>query len=141
MWPNSQFPADLVTFTKKILHGKLYFLYSENTILQYSSRKKIPRGIFLSQEQNFLKNQEIQEVKKKGVTKRVIHTGEFLSNLLLVGKRDRRNHLVINLKISKLFYSISSIQNHGLQYGGLILQENGFLCKTEVSKRVKSFIN
>ena len=28
MWPNPQFPADLVTFTEEILHGKLYFLWS-----------------------------------------------------------------------------------------------------------------
>ena len=25
MWPNSQFPADLVTFTEEILNGKLHF--------------------------------------------------------------------------------------------------------------------
>ena len=25
MWPNPQFPADLVTFTKEILNGKLHF--------------------------------------------------------------------------------------------------------------------
>ena len=29
MWPNPQFPADLVTFTEKILNGKLHFLCSE----------------------------------------------------------------------------------------------------------------
>ena len=28
MWPNSQFPADLVTFTEEILNGKLHFLRS-----------------------------------------------------------------------------------------------------------------
>ena len=28
MWPNLQFPADLVTFTEEILYGKLYFLCS-----------------------------------------------------------------------------------------------------------------
>ena len=28
MWSNSQFPADLVTFTGEILNGKLHFLYS-----------------------------------------------------------------------------------------------------------------
>ena len=28
MWPNPQFSADLVTFTEKILNGKLYFLCS-----------------------------------------------------------------------------------------------------------------
>ena len=28
MWPNSQFPADLVTFTEENLNGKLHFLCS-----------------------------------------------------------------------------------------------------------------
>ena len=28
MWPNPQFPADLVSFTKEILNGKLHFLCS-----------------------------------------------------------------------------------------------------------------
>ena len=28
MWPNRQFPADLVTFTEEILNGKLHFLCS-----------------------------------------------------------------------------------------------------------------
>ena len=28
MWPNAQFPTDLVTFTEEILNGKLYFLCS-----------------------------------------------------------------------------------------------------------------
>ena len=32
MWPNSQFSADLVTFTEEILNGKLHFLCS-NTFL------------------------------------------------------------------------------------------------------------
>ena len=27
MWPNPQFPADLVTFAEKILNGKLYFFW------------------------------------------------------------------------------------------------------------------
>ena len=29
MWPNPQFPVDLVTFTEEILNRKLYFLCSE----------------------------------------------------------------------------------------------------------------
>ena len=29
MWPNPQFPADLVTFTEEIRNGKLHFLYTE----------------------------------------------------------------------------------------------------------------
>ena len=30
MQPNPEFPADLVTFTEKILNGKLHFLCSES---------------------------------------------------------------------------------------------------------------
>ena len=30
MWPNPQFPADLVTFTEEILNGKLQFLCSDS---------------------------------------------------------------------------------------------------------------
>ena len=32
MWPNPQFPADLVIFIEEILDGKLHFLYSENKV-------------------------------------------------------------------------------------------------------------
>ena len=31
MWPNPQFPADLVTFTVEIFNGKLHFLCSAKT--------------------------------------------------------------------------------------------------------------
>ena len=31
MWPNSQFPADLVTFTEEILNEKLHFVRIETT--------------------------------------------------------------------------------------------------------------
>ena len=33
MWPNSQFPADLVTFTEEILNGKLHFLCSDKCVV------------------------------------------------------------------------------------------------------------
>ena len=29
MWPNQQFPTDLVIFTEKFLNGKLHFLCSD----------------------------------------------------------------------------------------------------------------
>ena len=32
MWPNPQFPVDLVTFTEEILNGKLHFLCSVKSI-------------------------------------------------------------------------------------------------------------
>ena len=34
MWPNRQFPADLVAFTEEILDGKLYFLCSATIFLK-----------------------------------------------------------------------------------------------------------
>ena len=39
MWPNPQFPADLVTFTDEILNGKLRFLCSENLIITKADKK------------------------------------------------------------------------------------------------------
>ena len=36
MWPNPQFPADLVPFTEEILNGKLHFLRSVSSNLQPS---------------------------------------------------------------------------------------------------------
>ena len=35
MWPNLQFPADLVTFTEEIFNGKFHFLCSESFKKRY----------------------------------------------------------------------------------------------------------
>ena len=35
MWPNEQFPADLVTFTEEILSGKVHFLCSAGSIAEF----------------------------------------------------------------------------------------------------------
>ena len=37
MWPNSQFPADLVTFTEEILNEKLHFFVQQNE--NYAKKK------------------------------------------------------------------------------------------------------
>ena len=42
MWPNLQFPADLVTSTEEILNGKLHFLCSVGTTNNDSDCKKAP---------------------------------------------------------------------------------------------------
>ena len=34
MWPNPQFPANLVTFTEEILNEKLHFLCSDQNCFQ-----------------------------------------------------------------------------------------------------------
>ena len=56
MWPNSQFPADLVTFTEEILNGKfqffeqcsesnsrIYRLFNDNIVL--TSEEKVARVV------------------------------------------------------------------------------------------------
>ena len=41
MWPNPQYPADLVTFTEEILNGKLHFSCSECPIKRIQLGKQI----------------------------------------------------------------------------------------------------
>ena len=40
MWPNPQFPSDLVTFTEEILNGKLHFLCSDPSRPDSGRREK-----------------------------------------------------------------------------------------------------
>ena len=41
MWPNPQFPGDLVTFTEEILNGKLHFFVQCDTTLKYNIWKSL----------------------------------------------------------------------------------------------------
>ena len=67
MWPNSQFPADLVTFTEKILNGKLLFLFSDsyshklskfhnyqNSIIEYFDNSRPRKNLRLGTSKNSL---------------------------------------------------------------------------------------
>ena len=45
MWPNPQFPADLLTFTKEILNGNLHFLCSVSIRNAYSDKASITCGV------------------------------------------------------------------------------------------------
>ena len=42
MWPNTQIPAELVTFTEEVLTGKLYFLCRVN----FAVKKNFPSSSF-----------------------------------------------------------------------------------------------
>ena len=44
MWPNPQFPADLLTFTEEILNGKLHFLCSVRSAADESIPANDPRS-------------------------------------------------------------------------------------------------
>ena len=56
MWPNPQFPADLITFTEEILNGKLRFCAVMEVAEQSWSFKKIFEDFISSQ--RILKNWE-----------------------------------------------------------------------------------
>ena len=48
MWPNPQFPADLVKFTEEIFHGKLHCLRSDPRLhMKYSPKKYLPKIHFI----------------------------------------------------------------------------------------------
>ena len=41
MWPNPQFPADLITFTEEILNWKLHFLCSDTDESEHMDTKNL----------------------------------------------------------------------------------------------------
>ena len=53
MWPNPQFPADLVIFIEEILNGKLHFLCSDLETTSSTFLSKFSAEIFLSQIINY----------------------------------------------------------------------------------------
>ena len=63
MWPNPQFPVDLVTFTEEILNGKLHFLCSV-----FSSKRQIIEAmlkawmflIFLKENSHFYAKKDLK---------------------------------------------------------------------------------
>ena len=46
MWPNPQFPADLVTLTEEIRNEKLHFLCSAKSVIFYESQLNILADFF-----------------------------------------------------------------------------------------------
>ena len=66
MWPNLQFPADLIIFIEEILNGKLQFL-STDILKQIPTSTEKPMPIFLSNElylMNQLKCQAYNQNKR-----------------------------------------------------------------------------
>ena len=46
MWPNPQFPVDLLTFTEQILNEKLYLLCSDAKLsVRDNKRRNLPKSI------------------------------------------------------------------------------------------------
>ena len=43
MWPNPQFPADLVTFTEETFNGKLHFLCNDKTCSDHTQTMQLQK--------------------------------------------------------------------------------------------------
>ena len=68
MWPNPQFPADLVTFTEEILNGKLHFLCSVEYTNNDDNKKyhitKLSQGIFGDHREIFVSKLKTGELSR-----------------------------------------------------------------------------
>ena len=110
---------------------KAYQIPSTNLPLQ----EKSPNTIKMLEQQSLLFDQEISELLEKGaVQKAQTVQEEFLSNLFLVGKKDRGNCPVINLKKLNTFIPYEHFKMKVLQFLKFLLEQNDFQCKRYISK-------
>ena len=78
-------------------------------------QEKSPSTIKISEQQSVLVDQEISELLEKGdIQKAATAQDKFLSNLFLVGKKDRRDRPVINLKKLNSFIPYEHFKMEGL---------------------------
>ena len=76
---------------------------------------------------------EVAELLKKGAITSCTHqTGEFISNLFLVGKKDGGHRPVINLKHLNQFVPYQHFKMEGLHYLKFLLQEEDYMCKLDL---------
>ena len=86
----------------------------------------------MSEQQSLLVEQEISGLLKKGaIQKAKTAEKEFLSNILLVGKKDGGNRQVINLKKLNAFIHCEHFRMEGLHCLKFLLEQNDFLCKID----------
>ena len=104
------------------------------TFLKVPVQRNIPKQVTTSKTQELLINQEIMEMLDKGAIKKVEHQfpDQFLSNILLVKKKDGGNRPCINLKALNKFIPYKHFKMEGLHCLKYLLEENDFLCKIDL---------
>ena len=102
--------------------------------LKVPVQRNIPKQVTTSKTQELLINQEIMEMLDKGAIKKVKHhfPDQFLSNILLVKKKDGGNRPCINLKALDKFIPYKHFKIEGLHCLKYLLEENDFLCKIDL---------
>ena len=116
-------PGDILSVVKgyRIPFIKIYF------------QQKIPNFTRMNKKQIALVNLELKEMLRKGAVKRTQPAQrEFLSNLFLVGKKDRGFRPVINLKMLNQFIPFLHFKMEDLSQLKHIIQEGDWMCKLDL---------
>ena len=89
----------------------------------------------MSKEQFSLVEQKVLEMLEKGAIQKVVPTkGQFLSNLLLVEKKDGGNRAVINFKNLNEFIPYKHFKMEGLHCVKFFLEQDELLCKIDLKE-------
>ena len=98
--------------------------------LKIPVQRTIPKQVATSKTQELLTDKEMQ-ILDKGAIKIVEHQypDQFLSNILLLRKKDGGNRLCINLKALNKFIPYKHFKMEGLHCLKYLLEKNDFLCR------------
>ena len=101
--------------------------------LKIPVQRIIPKQVATSKTQELLTGKEMQ-ILDKGAIKIVEHQypDQFLSNILLLRKKDGGNRLCINLKALNKFIPYKHFKMEGLHCLKYLLEINDFLCKIDL---------
>ena len=103
------------------------------TFIKIHFQQKIPNFTRMNKKQIALVNLELKEMLRKGAIKRTQPAqGEFLSNLFLVGKKDKGFRPVINLKMMNQFIPFLHFKMQDLSQLKHIIQEGDWMCKLDL---------
>ena len=102
--------------------------------LKIPVQRTIPKQVATSKTQELLTDKEMQILDKRAI-KIVEHQypDQFLSNILLLRKKDGGNRLCINLKALNKFIPYKHFKMEGLHCLKYVLEINDFLCKIDFS--------
>ena len=102
--------------------------------LKVPVQRTFPKQVAMSKTQDLLINQEIMEMLDKVAIKRVKHhfPDQFLSNFLLVKKKDRENRPCINLNTLNKFIPCKEFKMEGLHCLKYLFEEKDLLCKIDL---------